>query len=163
LIAAEGDTGLPDIVYDSNSGLWKCCGIGSGIRSCQQPTNESFLAPAPSDLIEFWPVSATAISTAASTSPSTTKATPSSTAPAASKSSGLSTGAKAGIGVGVTIVGLILIVSGIFLILRRKRVKQWINEDKRGSAELSGLQKPLELPTQGNISSASATYELPAT
>jgi hypothetical protein len=42
--------------------MWRCCAV----RDCQNPTNETFLAPAPSDLIAYWTAGASTSMAAAS-------------------------------------------------------------------------------------------------
>lgn len=71
------DTGLPDIVYDSSDGSWKCCGGTESERNCQAPTNETFIGAAPSNLYTIWIAgsSTTMVSTSTSTSTSTTSKT----------------------------------------------------------------------------------------
>ncbi|QGA16158.1 hypothetical protein EYB26_003825 [Talaromyces marneffei] len=84
------DTGLPDVVYDSSSGSWKCCGGNESERKCQSPTNETFIGGAPSNLFTIWVAgsSTTIASTSTSASTSTTSKT---TSPSTSTSSLTST------------------------------------------------------------------------
>ncbi|THC89636.1 hypothetical protein EYZ11_010912 [Aspergillus tanneri] len=46
-------TRYPDIVYDTDNDIWKCCSAGKE-PNCQAPSNESFSALAPSDLQTYW-------------------------------------------------------------------------------------------------------------
>jgi len=134
-----GDTGFPDIVYDGSNDIWKCCGTSSG-RTCQAPSNESFIAPAPSSLLTYWLAGISTFvpsSTMTSTSIAinTNSATPT-TGPAdgTSASSSLSTGAKAGIGVGSAVGAIILITIGIYIIARRRRATNSSEQELMSSA-----------------------------
>lgn len=134
------DQDLPDVVYNETSGLWQCCGADSnGSPDCPSPTDETFNAPAPSNLVQIFSVprdgwTATSISIASTLSQlSTTSysnqplATISSPASSASSiasslsnhSSTLSTGASAGIGIGAVFSGVFLL--GIVFLLWRRR------------------------------------------
>ncbi|KAE9367551.1 hypothetical protein N431DRAFT_547976 [Stipitochalara longipes BDJ] len=125
-----------DIIYNSATQLWSCCGTESdGVTvNCNDPTTLIFSDPAPTSLSTTFSVGSTAVTSIASSTSSVTTAStsPSSvTTPSGSPSqtdtgspqpsSGLSTGAKAGIGVGVAIVGLVVLVGGIFVFYRRRK------------------------------------------
>jgi len=167
---------LPDIVYDSNSGLWRCCAFSSnGTRDCQNPTDESFVAPAPSNLITYWTAgAATSMATASqmqSAEPtsssigsltgtpaiSTTTNSKISSVPTLSGDSRLSTGAVAGIAVSSIIAGVALILV-IVLLMRKRHLDQRFEErydivnpktsrDQQQHHELSVVHVP-ELPEQ---------------
>ncbi|KAI4162223.1 MAG: hypothetical protein LQ342_004089 [Letrouitia transgressa] len=130
----------PDIVYNSTTSLWHCCGTDSnGITAYDRPTNESFQAPAPDTLSKFSistsssslqsaKISAMLSSTStsrSSTAPSSASPSPSPTpSPAASEnSSGLSGGVKAGISVGVIlgVAYIILFLTLAYLVGKRQR------------------------------------------
>jgi hypothetical protein len=121
---------LPDIVYDRNSGMWKCCSFSNGTldsRDCQNPTKETFSAPAPGDLITYWTAGAiatasqkqsaepTSSSIGSLTATSTTTNSKISSVPISTDSGGssLSTVAVAGIIVSsiISSVALILVIA----------------------------------------------------
>ncbi|OXV07634.1 hypothetical protein Egran_04601 [Elaphomyces granulatus] len=134
------DAMLPDIAYDSNRGVWRCCAYPNGTRDClENPTDETFSAAAPSDLIAYWTAGAT-------TSMATTSQTQSaelrsssigstitnsniSSAPISTDSGGssLSTRAVAGIVVSSIIAGIALI-SVIVVSMRNRYLSQRFEE-----------------------------------
>jgi hypothetical protein len=135
---------LPDIVYDRNSGMWKCCSFSNGTldsRDCQNPTNETFSAPAPSDLITYWTAGAIAItsqkqnaeptsnSIGSLTATSTTTNSKISSVPISTDSGGssLSTVAVAGIVVSsiISSVALILVIA---ISMRKRRLNRRFEE-----------------------------------
>lgn len=166
-----GDTKHPDIVYNSKTGLWNCCGATSnGTIECQSPTTEHFIEPAPSALVPYWTAGASALpsTSAASTvppaaatttttteAPKTTQTTHHSTStntpnqPVSSTRAGLSTGAKAGIGIGVAVGVLALLALGWFFLRRRKQKHdpQTPTETQHMGVEHHSPQKvPVEMP-----------------
>ncbi|KAN0071405.1 hypothetical protein V8E54_010836 [Elaphomyces granulatus] len=141
---------LPDVTYDSNRGVWECCAFPNGIRDCQNPTNETFLAAAPSDLITYWTAGATtSIATTSqkqSTEPTSSSIGSLSTTPAISTTtnlkinsvptvaistdssgSSLSTRAVTGIIVSSIIAGVALMLV-IVLLMRNRRLNQRFEE-----------------------------------
>ena len=83
LTATLGDQARPDVVWNATSSLWQCCGINDqGSPECDSPTNQTFTAPGPASLIQYFSISAnfkatsTSIASSASTrgSSSTTAA-----------------------------------------------------------------------------------------
>ncbi|KAH8689196.1 hypothetical protein BGW36DRAFT_391968 [Talaromyces proteolyticus] len=162
------DTGLPDITYDSLDGFWKCCGGNYNERDCQSPTNESFIAPAPSSLVTYWVVGS---STTSSTPPtSITTSTTTAAAPSNSETqisdathSALSVGAEVAIGVCAG-VGSLVLLAGIFILLRRRHRRTKRNQHVAQSVEYqestpnmphelyTPADKPQELPPDARIS-----------
>lgn len=135
-----------DVVYNQTTSNWHCCGQTNGTIHCDDPTTESFQAPAPSALVATYMVpsvvqtaaSSTSASTSASTSTSTSTSTSMSTSMSNTTthtssatqssssssnnggSSGLSRVTQDGIGIGVTIAGVaILGLLGLFFLRRR--------------------------------------------
>ena len=132
----------PDVVYNPDTGLWACCSWSDGVLDCNNPTDETWAAPAPSVLLAAASAHSTIVSTSTSSSSSSTTSSssssitssatttstnnaagttgtspvPASTA-SSSSSSGLSTGAKAGIGVGVSL-GVLLLALAFFSVYR---------------------------------------------
>ena len=137
-----------DIVYNTTTSLWHCCGTASdGAPACNRPTEETFQAPAPEDLPVFDVSSMTSLSAVPGASPSGSTSTVSST-PASSRaspqsspsvssvrSSGLGEGAKAGISIGVILgVGCMLLLAVILYRIVRKQHQH----------ETAGLEVPSE-------------------
>ena len=125
-----GGRPLSDMIWNSNTGHWACCGYNSTTKSpdCSDPSGEIYPAPAPDQLatIQYLPIHgsptyATGASTASATGTGTGTSTamPTGNSPAAS-SSGLGAGAAAGIGVGVG-AGVVIIAAVIALWFWRKR------------------------------------------
>jgi hypothetical protein len=73
-----------------------------------------------------------------------TRATASSPEPSATSqsSTGLSTGAKVGIGVGVGLVGLIVVIAGVWWCLRRRRMARGYEEGRHGALVTSHQVRP---------------------
>jgi len=134
----------PGVVYNETSGLWQCCGTENGAQdgalTCGSPTNQSFQALTPQQLIaaadgisSSSPTTTSATATASSPSSSANSAAKSTTSAASgtqtssassSKRGSLSTGAEAGIGAGVGVLALaILALLALILIRRRRRNK----------------------------------------
>ena len=141
------DQARPDVVWNATTQIWHCCGIdGNGNPDCEDPTNETFAAPAPASLVAYFTITsgfvATSTSIAGSSTPSAASSTsasaPSTSASAAStsvpalssstahagSSPSISRGAAAGIGVGGAVAVIIIIgglVAYILHSLKRKR------------------------------------------
>jgi hypothetical protein len=139
-------------VYNTTRNLWACCVDSAGIRNCGSPSEETFAAPGPDELLPYFPRPVQAYSsvtvsdmTAAFTpwTSSTLSAlltstpsagekptTPLQLAPSASQTeeAPLSTGAKTGIGVGAALGGLtaLALLGAVFHIWRRHHSR---NED----------------------------------
>jgi hypothetical protein len=171
---------LPDIAYDSNRGVWRCCAYPNGTRDClENPTDETFSAAAPSDLIAYWTAGAT-------TSMATTSQTQSaelrsssigstitnsniSSAPISTDSGGssLSTGAVAGIVVSSIIAGIALILPIVVSMRNRYLSQRFEEKDDIVSSNTSRNREdqqqhrelqcyPRELPEQPRNPSISA-------
>ena len=134
---------VPDVIYNPDTGRWACCGWSYDFGTdCSNPTDETWVAPAPSVLLAAASAQSSIVSTSTSSSSSSTTSSssssssisvtttstnnaagttgtspvPASTA-SSSSSSGLSTGAKAGIGVGVSL-GVLLLALAFFFVYR---------------------------------------------
>lgn len=122
------------MVYDENVSLWACCGTN---KACDNPTNETFLAPAPQQLLAAASSQSASRATASSSSqPKTTAASnsvsqttvsvtsrPSVVTGDQKTSSSLSGGAKAGIGVGAAAAAVAIVALLFWIILLRKRLR----------------------------------------
>ncbi|KAL8797254.1 MAG: hypothetical protein Q9182_007219 [Xanthomendoza sp. 2 TL-2023] len=165
-----GDQPQPDIVYNSTTGLWRCCGIDSkGDVDCTNPKGKTFQAPAPGSLSKF-SLSRTSLASqntqtstsSASSQPSTTISSTGSSAPITTApspavtitggSSNLSSGAKAGISVGVILgVAIIALLSAILYRTSRNRQRDpqpaptQIREKKESDERDQGSFPPQEL------------------
>lgn len=136
-----------DVVYNSSTELWYCCGedLTTGNPNCGDPTNESFAAPAENQLQTYYTAGTAPASTRSSSATRTATKTP-------AASSGLSGGAAAGIGVACGIVGLALIGFLVFFLFRRTRRSRGLEGNstpyKHAPAELAtdvNRQPPSEL------------------
>lgn len=107
-----------DVTFNSSAGLWACCGTD---ESCDNPTNETFLAGSPQSLLAA--ASSQSSTTTASISVSSATVTATSTpSPMVDHISSLSEGAKAGIGVGVALAAVAIVALLAWVILLRKRL-----------------------------------------
>ncbi|PMD67475.1 uncharacterized protein K444DRAFT_16409 [Hyaloscypha bicolor E] len=68
-----------DVVYNQTTSNWHCCGQTNGTIHCDDPTTESFQAPAPSALVATYMVPSVVQTAASSTSASTSTSTSTST------------------------------------------------------------------------------------
>ena len=140
-----------DVVYNSNTNLWACCGTNV---ACNNPTNETFLAPPPQQLLAAALSQSATNAAAASSHPATTvistsisSATVTLTSTAVGDhTSSLNEGAKAGIGVGAALAGLIIIALLAWVTLLRKRLRnlgpaQYTAGKRDGSMLDEGLSK----------------------
>ncbi|CAO1598967.1 hypothetical protein XANCAGTX0491_002715 [Xanthoria calcicola] len=134
---ACSDQPQPDVVYNSTTGLWQCCGNDSnGNVDCNNPRGKTFEAPAPDKLSKFSVFSSSSssqrtqsstssLSSATSTgaAPAAVTTVPSSDVTAKPGSSSLSVGGKAGISVGVILgVAIVVLLSMIlYLVIRKLR------------------------------------------
>ena len=123
-----------DVVYKSSDNLWACCGT---YESCDNPTNETFLALAPQQLLAAASSQSASSATASSSSQPQTTATSNSASKATvtvtntpsiaagyqETSSSLSGGAKAGIGVGAAVAAVVIIALLVWVILLRKGMR----------------------------------------
>ncbi|PMD40614.1 hypothetical protein L207DRAFT_582801 [Hyaloscypha variabilis F] len=123
------DQDLPDVVYNTTTQIWHCCGVINGSVRCDTPSDETFSAPAPSQLSATFTVASTPITSAASTSSTTTGTTaitppssPTQTPGANGNGGGLSGGAKAGIGVGCAVAALASVGVLIWFFTRRRNM-----------------------------------------
>lgn len=161
-----GDQYQPDIVYNSTTGLWNCCGTGTqtGEVTCDDPTDQTFQAPAPEKLLPF-SLSSTSISSqlsstltsAPTSSPGSGSGSsiPSSTlisAPAAatnstasSDGSSLSAGAKAGISVGVIAGVGCAIFLALWLVIARWRRRSAKSSASNGDATAAGFAEKQQI------------------
>lgn len=133
---------LPDVTWNSTSGLWQCCGVDSNNNpACDDPTNEQFIAPSPTDLQTIfsisrggWTATSTALlpkSTPLPDASSTTRAhtaNPSTTAVVSGAAStpsispsGLSNGTKAGVGIAAALTLLAVLGLAAYLVARKRR------------------------------------------
>lgn len=82
------DNPVPDVIYNPDTGLWACCGWSYTTGTdCANPTNETFVAPAPSLLLAAASISSSITGTATSSTASST------TTPSSSSSSTLTSAA----------------------------------------------------------------------
>jgi len=123
------DQDFPDVVYNTTTQIWHCCGVINGSVRCDTPSDETFSAPAPSQLSATFTVASTPITSAASTSSTTTGTTaitppssPTQTPGANGNGGGLSGGAKAGIGVGCAVAALASVGVLIWFFTRRRNM-----------------------------------------
>ena len=133
---------LPDVTWNSTSGLWQCCGVDSSNNpACDDPTNEQFIAPSPAALQTIfsisrdgWPATSTVLPStstllpaASSTTltsamvPSVTTAISEATSTSSIAPSGLSSGTKAGVGIGAAFAFLSVLGLVAYLIVRKRR------------------------------------------
>jgi hypothetical protein len=134
------DAGTSDIVYNSTSQLWSCCGYPDNTVSCQNPRTDTTFqaialeefpgtsAAAPSSSRASSSSSSTSSSMSLMTTSSATTATPtastasaSGTVPVSQSSSQLSTGATTGIAVAAVLIGLAIIAGLTFWFIQRRR------------------------------------------
>jgi hypothetical protein len=133
---------LPDVTWNSTSGLWQCCGVDANSNpACDDPTNEQFIAPSPAALQTIfsisrdgWTATSTALPSTSTSLPSASLTTPisavdlsTSTAVSDATSSpsispsGLSTGTKAGVGIGAALALLASLGLVAYLVVRKRR------------------------------------------
>lgn len=121
----------PDVVWESDLGVWRCCGTNSsGQVQCDAPesvlTGAAFLAPGPDELMKMESnetVDGLAFGTATATG---TQVAPFATATGSADHSGghgLSGVAAGGIAVGVIVPFVLIGVVGFFLFQRRRAAK----------------------------------------
>lgn len=136
---------LPDVTWNSTSGLWQCCGVDANSNpACDDPTNEQFVAPAPAGLQTIfsisrdgWTATSMALLSTSTPLPSTYSTTTvseasSSTATAVSDAasapfvppSGLSTGTKTGVGIGAALT-LLAVLGLMAYLIRKRRRRLW--------------------------------------
>jgi hypothetical protein len=140
------DAGTADIVYNTTSSLWACCGYPDNTVSCQNPRlDRTFQAIAP---FQFpYPSSSssasstpTKTSTSSATAASATGADITVTVAPSPAPSGLSTGATAGIAVGCSLLGLAVFGGAIFWFLRRRK-RRGTGAGVGGMAEAPGFNE----------------------
>ena len=163
------DQAREDIIYNNTTGIWTCCGTIAGNNvNCSTPTDEHFIAAAPSLLTPTFRVGSVVRTAAASTSStglsasSTTRTSSVTSLPTTSSVTlqspvpiGLSTGAKAGIGIGVAAAVIAVLISAFCFtkryrtsaILKRKESERYsaVQEGHRETHELSTLYNEVEL------------------
>lgn len=116
----------PDIVFDSNTSLWSCCGTGEdGQLRCDEPGQLEFLAPAP-DILAKTNSTETVNGTMLGTATITLAGARATTTASDSHSSahGLSTAAQAGIAIGVIVPVVFFGVVAFFIMKRRQAAKR---------------------------------------
>lgn len=120
----------PDVVWESNLGVWMCCGVdASGKPTCEAPTTavtgSAFLAPGPDVLMGMSSNETTNGFVAGRATVTATHVTPFATATGSAESGGhgISKVATAGIAIGVIVPVVLIGVAAFFLIQRRKAVK----------------------------------------
>jgi hypothetical protein len=142
---------MPDIVYESEDEIWKCCGGTIQERECLNPSDKSFFAPPRDELVEYW-VAGSSAAVPSSTVPPTSPTYPPSSAAtttahlATGGPSSLSSGAKAGIGVGAAAGGILLIAGAFLLICRWCRKRRQTIATAQVFQSPSVTQPPQELP-----------------
>lgn len=133
---------LPDVTWNSTSGLWQCCGVDSNNNpACDDPTNEQFIAPLPAALQTIFSISRdgwTATSTtllststlfpdALSTTPvsavkpSATMAVPDATTTPSVSPNALPTPTKLGVGIAAALALLAVLALVAYLVVRGRR------------------------------------------
>ena len=145
-----------DVVYNSSTSLWACCGT---YVACNKPTNETFLAPPPQQLLAAASSQSATKAAAASSRPATTVASTSiftqtvaltSTPLAAGDHTfSLDKGAEAGIGVGAALAALAIIALLAWVTLLRKSLRnkdqtQYPAGKRDGSKIDEGLPKHVQ-------------------
>jgi hypothetical protein len=151
LIPPTVDFDRPDAVYDYETNLWSCCGTDAkGELNCSDPSNETFFAPSPEELvasfsvpISGWSATSTSFATPTISNPrsisaTTRSVTTTSTTPSTSEGGGgggnvivqqsstgsISSGAAAGIGVGSGIGVLAIGIAIWFCLAKQRRNKR---------------------------------------
>jgi LPXTG-motif cell wall-anchored protein len=131
-------------VYNLSTFLWSCCGVKNGTVACPDPTDKTFLTPAPSNLLPFSVTATSGCSTAVSSLHT-------------HQSSLLSTGAEVGIGISVAAGIILLAFAGWFTFAKRRKGRYFRSDPAKASSrhsheqgytqELSGqdLSRPYEI------------------
>lgn len=121
-----------DVVYNSTSYLWACCGTPT---ACDNPTNETFSAPAPEQLLAAASSQSVTRAAAFSSQPrriaassivSKATVTVSNTPSAAIEqpTSSLNGSAKAGVGIGVVVAAVAMVALVAWVILLRRKLRR---------------------------------------
>lgn len=119
---------LPDVTYNSTTGLWHCCGTDAeGNVLCETPSEDTFLAPPPEELLDTSTENTNStvstnstISSATSSNFDTASSTPASTAPAeAVTTTSFPIGGIVGVVIGV--LALVAVVAVVWYVRHRKR------------------------------------------
>lgn len=160
---------LPDVTWNSTSGLWQCCGVDSNNNpACNDPTNEQFIAPSPAALQTIFSISRdgwTATSTtllsmstpfpdATSTTPvsavkpsATTAVSEATTTPPVSPN-GISSGTKAGVGIGASLVLLTVFGLVAYLVFHKRKRRLCAQQRVDSLAERDSITALHELQSQ---------------
>ena len=159
LLHADSES-RPDVVWNSTSSLWQCCGTDSNNEvACESPTKDNFNAPAPESLVAYFTIpnnfvaTSTSIVTLTSTSTSTHTTVASSSSPTSNStksSAGVSAGAAAGIGIGCAIAGICFILILVTLWRRHtdgQRKSQHVPEQKASAVPVA-TRDVHSLPTE---------------
>ena len=158
-----GDQARQDIIYNNTTDIWTCCGtIADNNVNCSTPTDEHFIAAAPSLLTPTFSVGSVVQTAAASetsstglsvlgtmtTSSATSLPTTSSVTPQSPVPMGLGIGAKAGIGIGVAAAVVAVLVSA-FCFMKRYRTSAMLGrrESERYGTAQEGHRETHELST----------------
>ena len=105
----------------SYNGRWACCTpYDNGTIDCDNPTNDQYPGPAPSQLATVAFISADGTASYATATATATGTNTSSSSPSSSSSSGIGAGAAAGIGVGVGFGVFIIAAIAALLYLRNR-------------------------------------------
>jgi hypothetical protein len=168
-----GDQARQDIIYNNTTDIWTCCGtIADNNVNCSTPTDEHFIAAAPSLLTPTFSVGSVVQTVAASETLSTRLSVSSTTRTSSVTSlltassvtlqspvpTGLSTGAKAGIGIGVATAVVAVLVSA-FCFVKRYRTSAMLGQrqSERYSTVQDGHRETHELSALYNKAELDAT------
>jgi hypothetical protein len=154
----------PDIVYNATSSLWACCNWDDSAppnRVCSDPSDDTFQASSPENLLNVVSSQTSAPSTVSTTmsqiTPQTSSKQTSSSSANNHTSTSLSTGAKAGIGVGVTLDALLLLLLLFWAVVITRKFRRMRGQS--GNVDQAGVQRMFSEPEVG-ISGQGAPSEL---
>ena len=116
---------LPDVVFNSTTNIWQCCGTNANnIVQCQNPTDVFFEAPAPSLLFSIGPIqSSSTIGTMTQTVTVAAAPVATTTTSDTVHQPGVPRDELSGIAIG-SVVGAVIITSAIFAIACRWRTRR---------------------------------------
>lgn len=143
-----------DLVYNPDTNLWACCGT---LETCNNPTDETFLAPEPQQLLTAASLRSTATSAPTGLSHATLSGT---VTPSAimNRSSSLSEGARIGIGVSAALAAVAIVSLVSWVVLLRKRLRSR-SEAQNFTGSRNSRLKDATLP-EGHHLHASREHEL---